>query len=86
MVLISDGPNYFRIQVKMVEAQGEGHKVENKWQDSFVDYVIYFARNSIWGYMAKAFAENHRPLNHPEHKRFERTNRSDFLKTFHMIG
>ena len=35
-ILISDGPNYFRIQVKTVEASGEDHKVDNRWKDSNV--------------------------------------------------
>lgn len=84
-ILISDGPNYYRIQIKTVEASGEDHVVENRWEDSNVDYVIYFARNSTWGYIADAFEEKKRPLNHPTHARFDHTSRTEFLKEFHKI-
>ncbi|MEM1222715.1 MAG: hypothetical protein AAGH40_08120 [Verrucomicrobiota bacterium] len=30
-ILISDGPNYYRIQVNTVPASGEDHKLENRW-------------------------------------------------------
>ena len=43
------GLNYHRIQVKTVEASGEDHLVENRWKDSNVDVVVFFARNSTWG-------------------------------------
>ena len=84
-ILISDGPNYYRIQIKTVDASGDDHIVENKWEGSNVDYVIYFARNSTWGYIAPAYTEKRRPLNHPEHARFEANNRSQFLKELHTI-
>ncbi|VAW48622.1 hypothetical protein MNBD_GAMMA03-101 [hydrothermal vent metagenome] len=84
-VLISDGPNYYRIQIKTVEATGEEHVVENRWEESNVDYVIYFARNSTWGYIAPAFSEKKRRLNHDEHFRFESNSRTDFLKQLHKI-
>lgn len=45
-ILISDSPNYCRIQVKTIKADGEVHIVENLWPDSNIDFVIYFARNS----------------------------------------
>ena len=69
-ILISDGPNFYRIQVKTIEAQGEDHELENRWKGSEVDYVIYIARNSTWGYVMPAFEETKRPMNHPSHKRF----------------
>jgi len=84
-ILISDGPNYFRIQIKTVEATSEDHIVENKWEDSDVDYVIYFARNSTWGYIAHAFIEKKRPLNNQGHVRFETNSRTQFLKALHKI-
>lgn len=84
-VLISDGPNYYRIQIKTVEATGEDHVVENKWEDSNVDYVIYFARNSTWGYIAPAFTEKKRSLNHVGHARFESNSRTEFLKELHKF-
>ena len=84
-VLISDGPNYYRIQIKTVEATGEEHVVENRWEDSNVNYVIYFARNSTWGYIAPAFSEKKRALNHSGHFRFESNSRTDFLKQLHKM-
>ncbi len=84
-ILISDGPNYYRIQIKTVEASGEDHLVENRWENSNVNYVIYFARNSTWGYIAPAFSEKKRALNHKEHCRFESNSRSEFLKQLHKI-
>lgn len=83
-ILISDGPNFHRIQIKTVEAQGEGHLVPNLWKDSDCNYVVFFARNSTWGYVAPAFLDKNRPLNHQEHERFEQTQKS-FLKAFHSL-
>ncbi|MBS9778080.1 MAG: hypothetical protein KGV50_04875 [Gammaproteobacteria bacterium] len=84
-ILISDGPNYFRIQIKTTNATGENHIVEKKWHNGNVDFVIYFARNSTWGYIAPAFEEDTRPLNHKTHRRFTSNSRSDFLKVFHTV-
>ncbi len=83
-ILISDGPHYHRIQVKTVEATGDDHVVRNQWQNSNVDVVVFFARNSNWGYIAPAFAEKTRPLNHPEHKKFTQ-GKNAFLAEFHQI-
>ena len=83
-ILISDGENYFRVQVKTVEATGDDHIVENKWKDSNVDVVVYFARNSNWGYITPAFEENKRPLNHMSHRKFI-VGRKEFLKEFHQL-
>lgn len=83
-ILISDGPHFHRIQIKTVEASGEQHIVPNLWKDSHCDYVIFFARNSTWGYVAPAFVEKNRPLNHKEHQRFNK-NQKEFLKAFHKI-
>lgn len=85
-ILISDGPHYYRIQVKTVDATGEDHVVENKWQASFVDVVVYIARNSTWGYVMPAFTEPKRPLNHPSHIRFDHQDRKSFLKAFHTLN
>lgn len=84
-ILISDGPNYYRIQIKTVEVSGEDHIVDNKWEDSNVNYVIYFARNSTWGVVAPAFTDKKRALNHDEHIRFEANSRTQFLKALHTI-
>lgn len=83
-ILISDGPNFHRIQLKTVEASGENHIVTNRWKDSHCDVVVFFARNSTWGYVAPAFVEEERPLNHQSHQRFEQ-NAKEFLKAFHKL-
>ena len=83
-LLISDGPNYHRIQVKTIEASGEDHIVENRWKDSNVDVVIFFARNSTWGYIMPAFSQNKKKLNADGHQRFNQT-RKEFLKAFHKL-
>ena len=84
-LLISDGPNFYRIQVKTVAAKNESHIVENQWNDSDVDVVVFFVRNSNWGYVTPAFAEKRKALNTKGHQRFQ-TNKSDFLKAFHMLN
>ena len=83
-ILISDGPNFFRIQIKTVEASGESHRLENRWKDSDVDVVVAFARNSNWGYVLPAFQVNSRRLNFESHQRFEQDKKS-FLKAFHKL-
>lgn len=84
-ILISDGPNFHRIQVKTVEATGENHIVQNRWKDSFVNVVVFFARNSNWGYIAPAFSEDTRPLNAQGHLRFKSDSKNEFLKSFHKL-
>jgi hypothetical protein len=83
-ILISDGPNYHRIQVKTVEASGEDHTIENRWKDSHVDVVVYFARNTNWGYVMPAFSQNHSTLNSDGHIKFT-TTKNAFLKAFHKL-
>ena len=83
-ILISDGPHYHRIQIKTVEASGEKHVVQNLWKDSHCDVVVFFARNSTWGYVAPAFKEQNRSLNHEGHQRFEQS-KKEFLKAFHKL-
>lgn len=83
-ILISDGPNYHRIQVKTVEACGDDHVIENRWKDSNVDVVVFFARNSNWGYVMPAFKENKRKLNFDGHQKFHE-NKNEFLKAFHKL-
>lgn len=83
-ILIFDGPNFHRIQIKTLEATGEKHVVQNQWRDSHCDVVVYFARNSTWGYIAPAFSEEKRPLNHEGHQRFIQDKKS-FLKAFHLL-
>lgn len=83
-ILISDGPHYYRIQIKTVEAAGDSHVVENRWKESNVDVVVFFARNSNWGYVMPAFGENKRPLNHSGHEKFTQS-KKQFLKAFHKL-
>jgi hypothetical protein len=83
-LLISDGPNYYRLQIKTVAADNESHKLKNAWKDSRVDWVIAFARNSNWGYIMPAFSVGERRLNFESHQRFKQT-KKDFLKAFHQL-
>lgn len=83
-ILISDGPNYHRIQIKTVEAKGDNHVVQNCWVGSNVDLVIFFARNSTWGVIAPAFSEKTRCLNHAGHRKFLQ-NKKSFLREFHLF-
>jgi len=83
-ILISDGPNFYRLQVKTCEAKGENHRLENLWKDSHLDIVIAFARNSNWGYVLPAFKVNNRRLNYEGHERFQQTRKS-FLNAFHRL-
>jgi hypothetical protein len=84
-ILISDGPNFHRIQIKTVAATGDNHTVHKAWkEDCRVDVVVYFARNSTWGVIAPAFAEESRPLNHESHRRFQQS-KKEFLREFHLF-
>ncbi|MEH6550651.1 MAG: hypothetical protein V7744_11750 [Pseudomonadales bacterium] len=83
-ILISDGPNYHRIQIKTVEASSDDHVVENRWKDSYVDVVVFFARNSNWGYVTPAFSENRRKLSYDGHQKFIQ-GKNEFLKAFHKL-
>lgn len=83
-LLISDGPKFYRIQIKTIEAQDESHKLPNKWKDKKIDYVVVFAKKSNWGYVCPAFQTNEKRINHEDHKRFTQ-NRKSFLAAFHTI-
>jgi hypothetical protein len=52
-ILISDGPNYNRPQVKTIEATGEDHVATNRSAGCEVDCVEVFARNSNRRYVAR---------------------------------
>jgi hypothetical protein len=54
-LLVSDGLNYYRIQIKTVDTIDDTILVNNMWRDKKIDYVIYFSTQSTWGYIAKAF-------------------------------
>lgn len=83
-LLISDGPNYYRVQVKSLGSCKTNRVVQNQWSNSNVDCVVYFARDSDWGYVAPAFREGQRQVNHPSHIRFQQNPKS-FLKAFHSL-
>jgi len=83
-ILISDGPNYFRVQVKTLEASGEDHEIENRWKESNVDVVVAFARNADWGYVMPAFTQNRKKLNSAGHQKF-RQSKKEFLRAFHKV-
>lgn len=81
-LIASDGPKSYRLQIKSVASQDESSWVQNCWKDKHIDYVIYFAQRSNWGYICPAFATNRRKLDDPSHKRFQQ-NRNAFLAAFH---
>jgi hypothetical protein len=81
-LIASDGPNSYRIQIKSLESQDESCDIHNAWKDKHIDYVVYFAQRSNWGYVCPAFATNSKALNHASHQRFQQT-RKDFLRAFH---
>jgi hypothetical protein len=83
-MVISDGPQFFRIQVKTVEAKGEDHWLQNSWKDSDVDIIVVFVRNSNWGVVGPAFSTKRQRLNHEDNHRFQ-IDRKDFLKEFHKL-
>lgn len=84
-ILISDGAQYFRIQIKTFDAnKGVEHIVSNEWKEIKIDYIIYFARNGEWGFIAPAFSKSHIKLDDEKNKRFE-LKRNSFLKAFHIV-
>ena len=82
-LIASDGPKSYRLQIKTLESQDEDRRVPNDWKGKHIDYVIYFAQRSNWGYVCPAFASNQKRLNDPAHKRFLQNPRS-FSAAFHM--
>ena len=85
-ILISDGPHYYRLQVKTIDTTGKKEKdieIENKWDKSHLDYIVWFARNTTWGYVTLAFSEKRRKLKTEGHLRFE--SRQTFLKALHEL-
>ncbi len=80
-VVIADGKNFYRIQVKSVDTNDECTLVENKWNDAAIDYVVYFSRQGDWGYITPPFSEDVRELNAPGHIRFHQ-HPKNFAKAF----
>lgn len=83
-LLISDGPNFHRLQIKTFTSTRQNQHIQNCWQGSNVDLLVLFARNGDWGILAPAFKERSRKLLHDTHRKFKRTRR-DFLRHFHQM-
>ena len=84
-LIVSDGPNSYRVQIKSLQSQDENRHVQNQWKGRHIDFVIYFAQRSNWGYVCPAFSSNQKPLNDPAHKKFQQNTKS-FLAAFHTCG
>lgn len=84
-LLITDGKEYYPIQVKTTESVDEHVEIQNRWKGSAVRLVIYFAKNSNWGYVIPAFKTNRKKLDCADGKRFQQT-KNAFLKAFHKCS
>ena len=82
--VISDGDDFYRIQVKSLESYDENVFVENKWGDAKIDYVIYFSRGGNWGYITPPFRQRRKRLNAKGHVRFHQ-HPKNFTKAFQSI-
>lgn len=83
-LLISDGPSYYRIQVKTLAKANEKAEVQNQWKGASIDYVAYFAKSSNWGYVIPAFTAHKKRLNAAGGQRFQQS-KNAFLKAFHAL-
>lgn len=83
-LLVSDGPKYYRIQVKTVEAGSDDLKIANRWSGSDVHYVALFAKNSSWGILFPAFAEKTRKVRETGGVKFQ-LKPSSFMAAFHSL-
>lgn len=83
-LVVADDANYYRIQVKSIQSNNESVRVENKWHNAKIHFVVYFSTIGEWGYIAPAFSESSRPLNAPDHIRFHK-HPNNFLKAFSRI-
>ncbi|MBO2568872.1 hypothetical protein I6M39_07620 [Shewanella algae] len=54
-LLISDGRQFYRIQVKSLQTNDENTMVEAQWPKDKIDYVLYFSRAGNWGYITPPF-------------------------------
>ena len=81
-LIASDGPKSYRLQIKSLESQDEGRSVLNMWKGRHIDFVIYFAQRSNWGYVCPAFNSNQMRLDDPSHRRFQ-SNPKSCLTAFH---
>lgn len=83
-LLVSDGTNHYRIQVKTIAEPNEEAEIVNRWKGASIDYVVYFAKTSNWGYIIPAFPTNRKKLNSAGGQRFQQT-KNEFLKAFHAL-
>lgn len=83
-LLVSNGPNFYRIQVKTLEKADCHQWVQNKWQGSGVDYVIYFVHHEGFGYVCRPFTASRMRLCKLSHVRFK-ANDEDFCRAFETI-
>lgn len=83
-LLVSDGKEYYPIQVKTIESVEERIEIDNKWKGSAVRLVIFFAKNSNWGYVIPAFQTNRKKLDKADGEKFQQTKNS-FLRAFHLV-
>ncbi|WP_434340177.1 hypothetical protein [Motilimonas cestriensis] len=79
-VLISDGNQFYRIQVKSLECSDERTLVQEQWGNAKIDFVVYFSRFGNWGYIAPPF-KGKRCVAHQEHVRFHQ-HPENFRKAF----
>ena len=82
--VISDGQDFYRIQVKSLESNDENVLVDNKWGNAAIDYIIYFSRTSNWGYITLPFRQKRKRLNSLGHIRFHQ-HPKNFVKAFRLI-
>jgi len=83
-LLVGDGSDFYRIQIKTVETDDESSHVENKWGEAKIDYVIYFSRTANWGYIMKPFTQRRKRLNAKGSIRFHQ-HVKQFIKAFNKI-
>lgn len=84
-LLVSDGPHYFRIQVKTTESGSDDLEVENKWLGSDVHYVALFAKNSSWGIVFRAFSGERLKVSETGGLKFDLKSKGSFMKAFHAL-
>ena len=84
-LLVSDGPNCYRVQVKTVEAGSDHLEIDNRWTGSDVHYVAVFAKNSSWGIVFPAFSDARRKLKDTGGIKFQ-LKPGSFMKAFHGLA
>jgi len=84
VLLVSDGPHYFRIQVKTTESGSDDLEIENRWSGSDVHYVALFAKNSSWGIIFPAFGGEKLKVSETGGIKFQ-LKAGSFMKAFHAL-